>query len=54
MNKITTDQSPILDKTNDFFTRVVRHDALAKGTSAFLASALFAVVSEVFFPTKGS
>ena len=53
MNK-TTAQNIVIHRANDYFGRVVRNDAVRKGVSAFLASALYALVVEAAFPTKAA
>lgn len=43
----------VLD-TASYFNRVIRHEAVKKGAAAFIASALFAFVSEALFATNES
>lgn len=53
MNK-TNAQNIVIHRANDYFGRVVRNDAVRKGVSAFIASALYALVVEAAFPTKAA
>lgn len=46
--------SLILHRANDYLGRVIRNDAVKKGTSAFIASALYALIIEAAFPTKAT
>lgn len=44
--------SPLVANGVTYLNRVLRHEALKKGTAAFIASALFAIASEALFPTN--
>lgn len=35
----------------NYFNRVIGHDSIKKGAAGFVAAALFAVISEAFFPS---
>lgn len=52
--KPNTSQNIVIHRANDYLGRVVRHDAVKKGVSAFIASALYALVVEAAFPTKAA
>lgn len=54
MNKHNDIKHDIAVEETSYFTRVLNHDALKKGTAAFIASVLFSAVSEALFPTNES
>lgn len=54
MNKNDNKNGIIVDDDNGFWARAFRHDAFRKGIAAAAAGAVFALASELIFPSNES